>query len=164
MSENKTDSRKATDYAALVVLVLLIFWFCQDILFSPQVPFFRDLGTYFYPMRHSLFESYRAGNLPLWDRHMAMGFPLLADFQSAAFYPPHLIFFVLPFFLAIRVIFVFHFLVAAVGAFWLWRHWNYSPWLSVVGALLFTLGGTIVSLTNLLNHFQTAVWLPWVIL
>lgn len=164
MSENKTDSRKATDYAALVVLVLLIFWFCQDILFSPQVPFFRDLGTYFYPMRHSLFESYRAGNLPLWDRHMAMGFPLLADFQSAAFYPPHLVFFVLPFFLAIRVIFVFHFLVAAVGAYWLWRHWNYSPWLSVVGALLFTLGGTIVSLANLLNHFQTAVWLPWVIL
>jgi hypothetical protein len=164
MSENKTDNRKATDCAALVVLILLIFWFCQDILFSAQVPFFRDLGTYFYPMRHSLFESYRAGSLPLWDRHMAMGFPLLADFQSAAFYPPHLVFFVLSFFLAIRAIFIFHFLVAAVGAYSLWRHWNYSPWLSVIGTLLFTLGGTIVSLANLLNHFQTAVWLPWVIL
>jgi hypothetical protein len=33
-----------------------------------------------------------------------------------------------------------------------------------MGALLFALGGTVVSLSNLLNHFQTAVWLPWLIL
>lgn len=164
MSDNKTDGRNASDRLALVVLVSLILWFCRNIIFSPQVPFFRDLSTYFYPMRYSLFESYRSGNLPLWDRHMAMGFPLLADFQSGAFYPPHLLFLVLPFFPAIRALFIFHFLVAGVGSYCLCRSWNHPPWLSIVGALLFTLGGTIVSLSNLLNHFQTAVWLPWVIL
>ncbi len=82
MSEYKTDVRNASDCLALAVLILLICWFCQDIIFSAQVLFFRDLSTYFYPMRYSLFDSYRAGNLPLWDRHTAMGFPLLADFQS----------------------------------------------------------------------------------
>jgi hypothetical protein len=115
-------------------------------------------------MRYSLFESYRSGSLPLWDRHMAMGFPLLADFQSGALYLPHIFFLILPFFAAIRAIFVFHFLVAGIGAYCLCRSWNHPSWLSIVGSLLFTLGGTIVSLANLLNHFQTAVWLPWVIL
>jgi len=160
MSEYKTAVRNASDCLALAVLILLICWFCQDIIFSAQVLFFRDLSTYFYPMRYSLFDSYRAGNLPLWDRHTAMGFPLLADFQSGAFYPPHVFFWILSFFPAIRAIFVFHFLVAGVGAYWLCRSWKYPPYLSVVGALLFALGGTIVSLANLLNHFQTAVCSP----
>jgi hypothetical protein len=36
--------------------------------------------------------------------------------------------------------------------------------LAIVGALLFSLGGIVVSLTNLLNHFQSAVWLPWLLI
>ena len=142
----------------------LTLWFCQDLVFGESVPFFRDLTTYFYPLRFSLFESYSAGTLPLWNRHMAMGFPVLADFQSGAFYPPHLLFLVFSFFPAIRVIFIVHFLIAAVGSYRLFRFWKHTWYLAILGALLFTLGGMLVSLTNLINHFQTAVWLPWVIL
>ena len=164
MRSNEAPVSATADRTCLALTVLLIIWFCQNLVFSESVPFFRDLTTYFYPMRYSLFESYRSGNLPLWDRHMAMGFPLLADFQSGALYPPHLFFLILPFFTAIRAIFVFHFLVAGVGGYCVCRSWKYPPYLSVVAALLFAFGGTIVSLANLLNHFQTAVWLPWVIL
>ncbi len=128
-----------------------------------EVPFFRDLSTYFYPLRYSLYESFNTGEIILWNRHMAMGFPQLADFQSGVFYPPHLILKWLPFFTAIRVLFIVHFLVAGIGAYCLFRHWSYPVYLAVVGALLFALGGTIVSLSNLLNHFQAAVWLPCVI-
>jgi hypothetical protein len=131
---------------------------------SGKVPYFRDLGTYFYPLRFMLAESFKAGALPLWDRHMGMGYPLLADFQSAAFYPPHLFFLVSPFFTAIRVLYLFHYMVAAAGGYLLCRRWNYPPYLALIGALLFTLGGAVVSLTNLLNHFQAAVWLPAVLL
>ena len=164
MRSNEAPVRATVDRVCLVLTVFLILWFCQNLIFSESVPFFRDLSTYFYPMRYSLFEGYRSGKLPLWDRHTAMGFPLLADFQSGAFYPPHLFFLILSFFPAIRAIFIFHFLVAGVGAYYLCRSWKYPPYLSIVGALLFALGGTIVSLANLLNHFQTAVWLPWIIL
>src|SRR5262245_40140154 len=93
-----------------------------------------------------------------------MGFPLLAAFQSGVFYPPHLLLLLLSFFPAIRAIFIFHFLIAWIGAYYLCRNWKFPTYLSVVGALLFALGGTVVSLSNLLNHFQTAVWLPWIIL
>jgi hypothetical protein len=151
-------------FVPLLTLSSLILWFCQDLILQEQVPFFRDLGPYFYPLRFALYESFRAGELPLWNRHMAMGFPLLAAFQSGVFYPPHLLLLIPSFFPAIRVIFIFHFLMAGTGAYYLCRSWKFPPYLSIVGALLFTLGGTVVSLSNLLNHFQTAVWLAWVIL
>ncbi len=151
------------DSIALLFLVAMIIWFNHEMIWTNQVPFYRDLGPYFYPMRFVLAQSFKAGELPLWDRHMGMGFPLLADFQSGVFYPPHFFYLILPFFTAVRVIFLFHYFVAATGSYMLCRHWNYPPYLAIIGAILFTLGGTIVSLSNLLNHFQTAVWLPSVI-
>ena len=149
---------------ALIFLLIGICWFSHEMIWDTKVPFFRDLGPYFYPIRFSLAQSLRAGELPLWDRHMAMGFPLLADFQSAPLYPPHLVFVFVSFFDAVRILFVFHYLVSAVGAYALGRQLGYPIYLSVIAAFLFTFGGIIVSLTNVLNHFQTAVWLPWLIL
>ena len=152
------------DYVSVLLLVLAILWFCQDLVFKEELPFFRDLTNYFYPLRYSLYASYRAGELPLWDRHFAQGFPNLAAFQSGVFYPPHFVFFFLPFYVSIRALFIFHFLIAAIGAYGLLRRWCYSWDLSLVGSVLFALGGLIVSLTNLLNHFQSAVWLPLLVL
>ena len=152
------------DAAFVSLLVIIVLWFTQGMIWDYKVPFFRDLGPYFYPMRFSLAGAFHNGELPLWDRHMSMGFPLLADFQSGSFYPPHLLFLVLPFFTAIRVLYVLHYLVAALGAYRLCRHWGYPPYLALIGGELFALGGTLVSLSNVLNHFQTAVWLPWVVL
>jgi hypothetical protein len=157
-------SRRIVDLGPLLLLVAMVIYFSHEMVWGGGVPFYRDLGPYFYPMRFSLAESIKGGEFPLWDRHVAMGFPLLANFQSGAFYPPHLLFLFLPFFGAIRALFVFHYLVAATGAYCLCRRWSYSPPLALIGAILFTFGGYTVSLTNLLNHFQTAVWLPWLLL
>src|SRR5262247_2638676 len=110
-------------HVPLLTLSFLILWFCQDLILQEQVPFFRDLGPYFYPLRFILHESFRSGELPLWNRHLAMGFPLLAAFQSGVFYPPHLLLLIPPLFTAIRTIFVLHFLIAAVGAYYLCRNW-----------------------------------------
>jgi Bacterial membrane protein YfhO len=148
----------------LLTLVAMILWFCEAIIFRDQVPLFRDLGPYFYPLRFSLAQSLISGEMPLWDRHLAQGFPLLAALQPGVFYPPHLLLGVLSLFSAVRILFVLHFMIAGVGAYKLLREWQYPCFMSVLGALLFTLGGTIVSLSNLLNHFQSAVWLPWILL
>jgi hypothetical protein len=153
-----------SDIGGVALMLIMVLWFGHEMVTLGKVPFFRDLGPYFYPMRFSLAENLRSGALPLWDRHVAAGFPLLADFQSGAFYPPHLLFLLLPFFSAVSTIFLFHYFVAAIGSYFLCRHWGYPPYLSVIGGVLFVFGGVIVSLTNLLNHFQAAVWLPWIVL
>ena len=95
---------------------------------------------------------------------MAAGFPLVAAFQPAVFYAPSLLFYLFPFFDAVRLTFLAHFLIAASGAYYLCRLWKYPIHLCMIGAILFALGGTTVSLSNLLNHFQSAVWLPWMVL
>jgi hypothetical protein len=158
MSERKFT---VEDCFSLTLLLAMLAWFAEGMALGGKVPFYRDLGTYFYPMRWSLAQSFKAGELPLWDSHAAMGFPLLADFQSGAFYPPHLLYLVLPFFAAVRATFLFHYVAAITGSYALCRRWNYPPYLSVIGAIVFTFGGAIISLNNVLNHFQAAVWLPW---
>jgi membrane protein YfhO len=155
---------RQNDFWTVSFLIGAVLWFGGGMLFDDKLPIFRDLVPYFYPMRFSLAQSFHAGALPLWEQHQAMGFPLLADFQSGSFYPPHLLLAVLPFVVALRMLFILHYLVAALGTYRLCRYWNYSPVVALTGSLMFTLGGTTISLMNLLNHFQTAVWLPWVIL
>lgn len=152
------------DAIALGFLLAMVLWFNEEIVVGGKVPFFRDLGPYFYPMRWHLAESFRSGELPLWNRHVSMGFPFLANLQAGAFYLPHLSFLVLPFFDAVRFLFVFHYFVAALGGYCLCRQWGYPSSLSLIGSILFAFGGMLVSLGNLLDHFQAAVWLPWVIL
>ena len=164
IAANKRCENILANSIALTFVLIGICWFSHEMIWDTEVPFFRDLGPYFFPIRFSLAQSLRAGELPLWDRHMGMGFPLLAGFQSGPFYPPHFVFLFVSFFDAIRVLFVFHYLVSAFGAYALSRRWGYQPYLSAIAAFLFTFGGIIVSLTNVLNHFQTAVWLPWLIL
>jgi hypothetical protein len=142
----------------------MVAWFCDGMLYEGKVPFFRDLGTYSYPIKYALAKSLQAGNLALWNHNMAAGFPLFAALQPGVFYPPAWLFALLPFFDAVRWTFFIHFVIAASGAYCLCRHWQCPVHLAVIGALTFALGGTTVSLSNLLNHFQSAVWLPWVIL
>src|SRR5919106_3292587 len=163
MLGNKASRNFLADLFCVLILLVAILWFAREMVWDGKVPFFRDLGTYSYPLLFSLAEAFRAHELPLWNRHAGMGFPLLADFQSGTFYPPHLLLFVFPFFSAIQILFIFHYVIAATGAYILCRHWRHGRALAVLGALLFTLGGIMISLTNLLNHFQTAVWLPWAV-
>ncbi len=164
MNKQDTPIKNRADLAMMAGLILAILWFCQDLVFRGEVPFFRDLGAYFYPLRLSVAESIKSGELPLWDRRLAQGFPLMAAFQPGVFYPLHVLLAVVPFFLSIRLLFIVHFIIAATGAYKLVRYWQYPSSIAAIGALMFSLGGTVVSLTNLLNHFQSAVWLPWVIL
>jgi hypothetical protein len=158
------NSNKVTkDCLAFAALAAMLTWFCDEMIFSGKIPFFRDLASYFYPIKFSVAEAFKAGELPLWDRRMAAGFPIMAGFQSAVFYPPSIFFYLFPFFTAVQFMFVFHYAIATSGSYVLFRSWKFPIFIAVIGAILFAFGGTIVSMTNLLNHFQTAVWLPWVI-
>ena len=163
MLENPKSTIKRDEFVAFVALAAMLTWFCHEMIFSGKIPFFRDLASYFYPIKFSVAEAFKSGELPLWDRRMASGFPIMAGFQSAVFYPPSIVFFLLPFFSAMQFTFVFHYAVAASGSYILFRSWKCPVFVAVIGAILFAFGGTTVSLTNLLNHFQGAVWLPWII-
>ena len=52
---------KVTDCLALLSLAAMLMSFCDEIIFSGKIPFFRDLAAYFYPIKFSVAESFKAG-------------------------------------------------------------------------------------------------------
>ena len=50
-----------------------------------------------YPWRYLAVQGYKQGKWPLWNPYNFSGAPLLANFQTAAFYPLNFLYFVLPF-------------------------------------------------------------------
>jgi len=152
------------ELAALSILVLMVLVFFSEMIFTSKIPLFRDLGPSTYPMMLSLAQSLERGELPLWEPRLAMGFPLLANFQSGAFYLPNLVYLAFPFSTAIKASFILHTLIAALGAYFLARYWGFLRPIALIGSLLFAFGGFTVSLLNLPTHFQAAVWLPWLLL
>jgi hypothetical protein len=54
-----------------------------------------DLATAFYPFRAIASKSVRSGTLPLWNPYFLGGAPFLANAQSALFYPPNFLYYVL---------------------------------------------------------------------
>jgi hypothetical protein len=64
---------------------------------EPQnMPDVGDLMTSFYPFRSVLTNSVSEGVLPLWNPHMLSGAPFLGHSQTGLFYPPNLVYYLLP--------------------------------------------------------------------
>ncbi len=149
---------------ALLTIGLALMLFYEEIIFSSGVPALRDLPSFFYPLKYYLHVHLREFSLPLWNPHVAMGRPFVASFQSGVFYLPNLIFALPSPTLAFRIFFLFHYGVIAIGAFFYlrWRHHSHTT--SIIGSLLLSLGGCMVSFGNVLNNLQAAAWLPWVLL
>ena len=95
---------------ALIVLIpLLLYWrlvFAGEVLYW-GVPLFQ-----FYPWHSLVAEAVRAGHLPLWTDLLGNGVPLLANHQSATFYPFNLIYLVIPVEYAMGYSVVLHLILA----------------------------------------------------
>jgi len=55
-----------------------------------------DLVTFFYPSRVFAAQAVKQGTLPLWNPLSLSGEPFLANAQSSLFYPPNVLYYLLP--------------------------------------------------------------------
>jgi hypothetical protein len=62
----------------------------------PPIPEIGDLITSFYPFHAFAARAVHDGSFPLWNPHILAGAPFLANAQSALFYPPNFLYYVLP--------------------------------------------------------------------
>ncbi|MEK7746489.1 MAG: hypothetical protein AAB576_07475 [Elusimicrobiota bacterium] len=76
---------------------------------------FGDLYSYHLPLRHLAASRLQSGQLPFWNPYIFSGLPLLANPQSSLFYPPSLLFQVLPAGYAFTLFYAFHLLWGAFG-------------------------------------------------
>jgi len=92
-----------------------------------------DLTVTFWPNIHYIRETWQThGQIPLWRTLIFSGFPFDADPQSGLWYPPNVVFLLLPAAVGFNLLFVLHVVAAGLGM-WVWSR---TTGTSVGGALL----------------------------
>ncbi|MCX6345204.1 MAG: YfhO family protein [Armatimonadetes bacterium] len=123
-----------------------------------------DAIAQFYPWRVFYARSMHAGHLPLWNPHQFCGTPFLANGQSAALYPPNLVFLVFDAITAFTVFAALHLFLAQVFMYWLMRGLGCKELGGIVGAICFAFSAFMALWLELPTFVAVAVWLPLVLL
>lgn len=117
-----------------------------------------------YPWKNLVVESFKNFQLPLWNPYNFSGTPLLANIQSAPFYPPNVLFFFLPFSYAWSVLIVLQPLLASVFLYLYLRNLKISNQGSMLGAITFAFSGFFISWLEWGTVLHVALWLPLLLL
>lgn len=155
-------------------LPYLPIWLAPLILFSPllltgKALFWGTPALQFVPWWTWAWETLLVGHLPLWNPLVGMGAPLLANYQSALFYPPYWFHFLTYLFGGVglmawgqALVVVFHFIVAGVGMVELTRRLGLNRLAQTVSGLAFSLSGYLVARAWFASINAAVAWLPWV--
>lgn len=141
-------------------------FFAQE--FPRGVPFKNFLITdpirQQYPWRFLAVSLEKNMQLPLWNPYSFSGYPLLANFQSAVFYPFNIFFFVMPFPLAWTFLILLQPLLAGLFLYWYLRSLRLQRTASILGSIAFAFSGFSVAWLEWGILMQTFLWVPLVFL
>jgi len=164
----KVSGALTGERAKSIILIFALFLICgaffSDILNIGNLFTERDLGVYFIPPHYFWVAAVKAGEFPLWNALNFGGHPFFATLQPGMLYPPNILFFVLPFNSAFNWIIIIHFFLAGAFTFAFLRFLAVGRGASFLGAVLFLLGGYLLSLHNLLSALLSVAWLPLILL
>ncbi|MEM4230394.1 MAG: YfhO family protein [Candidatus Pacearchaeota archaeon] len=117
-----------------------------------------------YPWRYLAINLEKNFKLPLWNPYNFAGTPLLANHQSAPFYPLNLLFFLLPFSLSWSILIVIQPLLAGIFLFFYLANLKLNKWASMLGSVTFSFSGFFISWLEWGTVLHTALWLPLILL
>jgi len=152
------DAVMATLFCMLALIMYRAPVFLGDALY------FRDYQFFFGPMKLFLAEMMKSGEWAFWNPRVLMGSPFFADPQSGVLYPPSLLFLFADGPKVIALSLVFHIVVGQMGLYKLARHYQLGWLAATAGAVVYGLGGWMISMGNILTWVYSAAWAPWVVL
>src|ERR1051326_1017979 len=166
-AERPDDVQGAGDFllrrfAGILAILLLVSF--SDVLLGWRSFFTRDFANFGYPLACQVRQSYRAGEIPLWNAYNFAGLPFLAQWNSLALYPPSLIYILLPLPWSLNFFNLFHLYLGGVGMFCLARRWLSEGRAAGVAGVAYAFGGLLVSSLMLPNNVAALGWLPFVLL
>ena len=123
-----------------------------------------DLPKIDYPLATLFHSALASGRLPLWNDALGLGFPLYAEGQIGAFYPPNWLIFQLPPLEALEVTRVVHLALAGTGAGLLALRIAGTRRGAVLAAGVAILGGAVTTKLEWTNVVVAWGWAPWVLL
>jgi hypothetical protein len=145
----------------LAVLVVVSF---TDVVFGWRSFFTRDFSNFGYPIAYHVQQSYRAGEVPLWNPYNLAGMPFLAQWNTLALYPPSLIYILLPLPWSLNLFNLLHLYLGGLGMFCLARRWTNDGRAAGVAGIGYAFGGLMVSCLMWPNNIAALGWLPTVLL
>ncbi|MEK9162064.1 MAG: YfhO family protein [Chloroflexota bacterium] len=140
---------------------IIVFW---KLIIGGQVLYWGLPSLQFVPWRMLVNDSLRAGTLPLWTDLLGMGAPLLANHQSAVFYPPNLLSLIIEPSIAISILAVLHLSFAGVGMVRLARRVGLGDFGAAVVGITFGLSQYLTARLWFISINNAMAWLPWIIL
>jgi len=102
--------------------------------------------------------------LPLWNPYNFAGSPLLANSQSAAFYPLNILFYFLPFTISWSLLILFQPLLAGIFLYLYLRNLKLSKISCLLGSIAFSFSGFFVAWLEWGTILNVALWLPLILL
>lgn len=136
--------------------------------YSRGVPFKNFLITdpvrQQYPWRELTIDLMKKGQIPLWNPYSFSGTPLLANLQSAVFYPLNLLFFLFPFDFTWGILIFFEPLLAGIFLYLYLRNLTLGKFASLFGALSFSFSGFFIAWLEWGTILHSALWLPLILL
>lgn len=160
------DQPKIGGLSARIPIILLLITICLLFvrLWLGEAIFWGLPALQFYPWREFAASELASGRLPFWNPYNGAGAPLLANYQSAIFYPPRWISLIDPNPRWMGWIGMLHLLWAGVGMLILCRRLGAGAFEQGLGALAYPLSGTLITRFGTLPMLDAACWLPWLML
>ena len=136
--------------------------------FSAGVPFKNFLITdpvrQQFPWRQLAVDLIRQGELPFWNPYTHAGTPLLANFQSAVFYPLNLLYFFLDFYPTWVLQIVLQSLLGGIFLYFYLRQLKLKKTACLLGTLSFSFSGFFIAWLEWGTVLQAGLWLPLILL
>lgn len=122
---------------------------------------FNDLMLFNYPLKDWYRELLLKGQLPLWTNLVGNGYPVFAESQIGALYPPHLLLFhFLPTLLAFNLNVFLHFVLAVVFTYMFCQTVQISNVGSALAGLAYSFSGFLIAHLSQINIVMTNAYLP----
>jgi len=125
---------------------------------------YHDLATHHLPWRLWTADQWLSGNLPLWNPLSANGFPMLAEPQVGALYPPNLLFGLIDPFAALNITILTHAWLAGFGAFLFARNLGLTRPGAALTGTVWGASGFLVTHVVYLPMLHSMAWLPLLML
>jgi len=147
-------------HTPLLLLAAMVLVFFSPFLFLGRTLLLRDLCFAFHPGQLVYRESLLQGVLPLWTPYTGCGEPLLMNIEMAVFYPPNLVFVLLPLAQATAITYALHMLLAGAGTYWTCRLWRVSRPGALLAGVSYAFSNYVVLHMEFTAAFHTVAWYP----
>ncbi|MBN2754847.1 MAG: YfhO family protein [Candidatus Goldbacteria bacterium] len=112
------------------------------------------------PFRELAAVSVQAGEIPLWNPYIFCGNPLMANMQSAVFYPLNVFYYLMPFDIAFKIQTMLSFFIAAFFMFKAVKIFGVSDKGAFLSGFLFAFSFYMTVRTVELADLHTIIWAP----